>query len=399
MCTNIYLVMKYSTTSLLIYLFLFSYLSLSAQDTALLCQGHYQTEEQAVEQLKRLASTYQTEAEWLERAEIIRKGILAGAELISFPEKCQLKIIRNGKKSFDGYSVENIAFESLPGFFVTGNLYLPADAPAPCPGILCPHGHWDNPEDYGRFREDMQKRCAVLARMGCAVFTYDMVGYGESIQCPHDHPKVLKLQLWNSIRAIDFLYSLPGVDATRIAVTGASGGGTQTFLLTAVDQRVNLSIPVVQVSAHFFGGCVCESGMPIHKSYHHETNNVEIAALAAPRPMLLVSDGEDWTKNTPEVEFPYIQNIYRLMGAENKVQNLHLENEGHDYGPSKRAGAYRFIAKHFSLDMNRICNDNGEIDENFVSILDRKELEVFNEDHREVLFSETAKNSLEMFFK
>ena len=381
------------------YLVLIGSVPTSAQDTTLLCRGYYQTEEQAVEQLKRLALTYHTKGEWLERAEMIRKRILTGTELETLPEKCQLNLIRNNKRTFDGYSVENIAFESLPGFLVTGNLYMPVGVPGLYPGILCPHGHWDDPENYGRFREDMQKRCAALARMGCVVIAYDMVGYGESVQCAHDHPKVLKLQLWNSIRAIDFLYSLPGIDTTRIAVTGASGGGTQTFLITAVDKRVKLSIPVVQVSAHFFGGCVCESGMAIHKSYHHETNNVEIAALAAPRPMLMISDGEDWTKNTPEVEFPYIQNIYNLLGVENKVKNIHLKNEGHDYGPSKRKAAYRFIAEYFNLDINKICNDNGEIDEDFVNILDQIELEVFDENQRESLFSETVKYSLEQFFK
>jgi len=365
----------------------------------MLCQGYYQTEEQAADQLKRFVSTYDTKEEWLERAEVIRKGILAGAELETPQEKCQLNVIFKNKRFYEGYAVENIAFESLPGFFVTGNLYRPSGLSGPFPGILCPHGHWNQPENYGRFREDMQKRCAVLAKIGCIVFSYDMVGYGESLQCSHDHPKVLKLQLWNSIRALDFLYSLPEIDTTRIAVTGASGGGTQTFLLTAVDQRVKLSVPVVQVSAHFFGGCVCESGMPIHKSKHHETNNVEIAALAAPRPMLIISDGQDWTLNTPEIEFPYISNIYKLFNAEDQIENIHLENEGHDYGPSKRAGVYRFIAKHFNLDMSRICNDLGEIDEDFIKILDRKELEVFNENQRELLFSESGLQSLDNFLK
>ena len=391
--------MKNLITIFLLWPFLINLTSLSAQDTTLLCRGYYQTEEEAVEQLKRLASTYQTREEWLNRAEMIRKGILYGAELKTLPEKCQLNIIRNNKRTCDGYSVENIAFECLPGFFVTGNLYLPSDPGGSIPGILCPHGHWRDPEEYGRIRGDMQKRCAALARMGCAVFTYDMIGYGESVQCSHDHPKVLKLQIWNSIRALDFLYSLPGIDTTRIAVTGASGGGTQTFLLTAVDQRVKLAIPVVQISAHFFGGCVCESGMPIHKSYHHETNNVEIAALAAPRPMLIISDGEDWTKNTPEVEFPYIKNVYKLLEAERNVENLHLEDEGHDYGLSKRIGAYQFIAKYFELDMNRICNENREIDESFVSVFSRRDLEVFDENQRALLSSETPENPLEQFFK
>ncbi len=344
-----------------------------------LCQGNYQSEAAAKEQLAKFARSYSNIEQWKERAEQVREGILRGAELLPMPEKCPLKPIIHSRRKYDGYTVQNVAFESLPGVFVTGNLYRPLKSKRPFAAILCPHGHFDN----GRLRPDMQKRCATLARMGAVVFAYDMVGYGEwkNAGWKHSLPKALKLQLWNSIRAVDFLTSRKFVDSKRIGITGASGGGTQTFLLTAVDDRIAVSVPTVMVSSHFFGGCNCESGMPIHKSDTHETNNTDIAALAAPRPQMLISDGKDWTKNTPDVEFPYIRNVYSLYGAEDNIEYLHLPNEGHDYGPSKRAGAYKFFAKHLKLSLDKVTASDGSIDEGFVVVEKMEDMFVFNDEH------------------
>lgn len=367
---------------IIVLLFLFIGLQSKAQKDNL-CVRNYYTEAEAVKALEEFKTTYSTKKEWEIRKKRIIEGILNGAELPELLNRYKNKpfnaIIKRPARQMNGYTVENIAIEGIDGKYITGNLYKPDTIIGKVPAILSPHGHWYEPENYGRFRPNFQKRCAALAKMGAVVFGYDMIGYGESYQFNHNDKKALQIQLFNSSRILDYLLFLDFVDSKKIGMTGASGGATQTFLLTAIDQRIAVSVPVVQVSAHFFGGCVCESGMPIHKSSTHQTSNVEIAATAAPRPMLLVSNGADWTSNTPEVEFPYIKNVYKLYKKEDMVKNVHLPNEVHDYGFSKRVAAYRFLATHLDLNLSAILNKKGTIDESFIEIIPISKMLVFPE--------------------
>ena len=339
------------------------------------------SEEEGARNLDAFAKTFTDREEWEERKKRNLSGILKGAGLTPLPERTPLNARSHSKREMDGYSVENIYFESLPGFFVTGNLYRPLrkGGLAKFAGVLCPHGH--TPE--GRLAEYTQARCASLARMGAIVFAYDMVGWNEDAKSV-DHRRdknVFAYQTWNSMRALDYLLSFREVDPSRIGVTGESGGGTQTFILTALDPRVRVAAPVVMASAHFYGGCNCESGMPIHESKSHKTNNAEIAAMAAPRPLLLVSVGGDWTKNTPKVEFPFARRVYSLFGAENRVENFHLADEKHDYGFSKRKPVYRFFAKALKLRLSQISGDDGEINEKHFKPLAKEKLLVFTAEH------------------
>jgi len=342
-----------------------------------LCQGPYFTEEQGRQFLEK--NTPATLDQWNKRAEQVRAHLREGMELQKIPGGLISTPVIHSKRVIDGYTVENVFFESLPGFYVTGNLYKPLRQQKSYAGILSPHGHWTDPQ--GRFREQTQKRCAMLARMGAVVFVWDMIGQGDSKQVSHNLAKGLKLQTINSSKALDFLLSIPGVDSKRIGMTGESGGGTQTFMLTALDNRIKVVVPCVMVSAHFFGGCSCESGMPVHKKGDYQTTNAEIAALAAPRPMLLISDGDDWTKNNPTVEYPFMQKVYDLYGKKDQVELVHLADEKHDYGPSKRKPMYAFMAKYLNLDLGKAKNAKGEIDETPVTVLEQKDLEVFNAAH------------------
>ena len=239
--------------------------------------------------------SYASRTDWEERARHIREHILACAGLWPLPDKTPLKPRIFSRLERDGYAVEKVFFESLPGFFVCGNLYSPVPWTAgSIPAIACPHGHWKRGRLEHGDSGSVPGRCINLARQGNVVFTYDMAGHNDSDQIDHGGfggvaedlwgIGTLGLQLWNSIRVVDFLISLAGVDARRIGCTGASGGATQTFLLCAVDRRVAAAAPVNMISSHMQGGCNCENQSHLRL----DINNVEIgggdgAASATPR--------------------------------------------------------------------------------------------------------------------
>ena len=311
---------------------------------------------------------YPTRASWESRAEHIRKRILVSTGLMPMPEKKPLNAKTTGKIEHDDYSIENVYFESFPGFFVTGNLYIPKGKQGPFPGIANPHGHWANGRLAHEEAGSIPARCISFARQGYVAFAYDMIGYNDSkLQVSHgfgSDPKgylwgisLMGLQLWNSIRVVDFLQSLPYVDPDRIACTGASGGGTQTFMLMSIDKRVKVSAPVNMISSHMQGGCLCENA----PSLRLDCYNVEIGAMMAPRPMIMISATGDWTKNTPDLEFPAIQSIYRLYGAADMVTNTHID-AGHNYNKDSREAVYEWFGKIFGADKESLKEQPFELD-------------------------------------
>jgi dienelactone hydrolase len=355
-----------------------------------LTQGAYLKPEQGKALLDAALVRFPDRGSWEAYIGHARTRIQEGAGLSPWPQRTPLNPVIRRRRAYDGYSVENVVFESVPGYFVTGNLYRPLNARPPYAAVLSTHGHYraitklEDYDNHARFWPGMQARCASLARMGAVVLSIDMFGYGDSMQlvgqAAHRTPFALTLQIWNAMRALDFLISLENVDPKRIAVSGESGGGTQTFLLTALDERVAVSVPAVMVSSYFFGGCACESGLPIHRSADHFVSNPMIAALAAPRPLLLVSDGKDWTQHVPQIEFPFLQKIYSYFNATANVATVHLPDEGHDYGPSKRAAMYRFVADKLGLNLAAVQGADGRIDESRVTTEKPAQMRAFDAD-------------------
>jgi plasmid stability protein/dienelactone hydrolase len=287
--------------------------------------------------------------EWEHRRAALRRQILFACGLLPMPEKTPLHARVFGRTERDGYTLEKVVLETFPGFYLSGNLYRPAGRnarPGRLPGILNPHGHWAE----GRVAGDVQARCIAQARMGAVAFLYDMVGYVDSRPFGHAFMddelfhlgfNLVGLQLWNSIRALDWLLTLPDVDAERVACTGESGGGTQTFLLGAVDDRVGVSAPVCMVSHHFQGGCSCENAPGLRLG----TDNVEIAACFAPRPQLLVGATGDWTSQIMERGVPELRAVYALHGAEDRFEAV-VHQADHNYNRESRESVYRFLRRH-----------------------------------------------------
>jgi len=332
-----------------------------------------------------------TKAEWEARADQVRRRILVANGIWPMPTATPANAVVHGKVDRPEYTVERVYLQSYPGHFVTGSLYRPKNKTGKLPGVLCPHGHWTD----GRFtdagldgvrkdivagaerfevggRSTLQSMCVQLARMGCVVFHYDMIGYADSQQIPfllaHSYAKqrpdfdtpenwgffstqaelrqqsIMGLQTYNSVRALDWFSTLPDVDPQRIGVTGGSGGGTQTFILTAIDPRPAAAFPAVMVSTAMQGGCTCENCCNLRIG----TGNVEFAAMTAPRP-LGMTGANDWTKELATKGFPELQQHYAMLGVPDRVMAKVMTQFGHNYNYVSREVMYHFFNKYLQV--------------------------------------------------
>lgn len=339
-------------------------------------EHHKVSIDKAAKRLDYLLSLYEDKEAWEVRKAAMKECMIASLGLDKAPAEPNSKPIVTKKRKYKGYSVENIALEIIPGVYTTGSIYKPYPLREKAAIIITPNGHFGD----GRYRESEQIRCAILAKMGAIVINFDLFAWGESqLQFSsetHRNSIAATVQVLSGIRLLDYATTLKYADASRVGVTGGSGGGSHTMFLAALDDRVTVSVPVVMVSSHFSGGCPCESGRGIHLC-GEGTNNAEIAAMAVPKPQLLISDGKDWTLTVPELEFPFMQRTYDFYGKKELVENAHFGDEGHDYGVSKRMAMYPFMAKYLKLNLEKVKNTNGDIDESGVIIEPKEKLLIF----------------------
>ena len=325
-----------------------------------------------------LSSLYHNKAEWEARRDTLRREVRQRLELDAFLDSCVLlkdkrgNIVRDKQgrperpvtlskiRKHDGYTTQNICIELTPGQHLFGTIYA-STKKGKHALIVCPDGHWPM-----RYRKDEQQRLGTLARMGAVCVDFDLYGWGESAQEvgaeAHHTSRAHVYQAACGYILLDWMLSHRNdIDPQRVGVMGGSGGGTHTVLLSLLDERVTASAPVVHLASHFDGGCPCESGKPVQLS-GGGTCEPELAAVMAPKPMLIVSDGGDWTSSVPTLEFPFLQRIYAFYNAKDRVRNVHLPNERHDFKENKRQAVYDFFIDVFALDRAMLDESKIEIE-------------------------------------
>jgi len=309
-----------------------------------------------------LSTLYSDKTSWEARRDSLRREVRQRLELDTFLDSCVVTKDKKGNvlrpvtlskvRKHDGYTTQNICIELTPGQHLFGTIYASLKKGKHAL-IVCPDGHWPY-----RYRKDEQQRLGTLARMGAVCVDFDLYGWGESEREvgaeAHHTSRAHVYQAACGYILLDYmLKNRNDIDPERVGVCGGSGGGTHTVLLSLLDERVKASAPVVHLASHFDGGCPCESGKPIQLSAGG-TCEPELAAVMAPKPMLIVSDGGDWTSSVPTLEFPYLQRIYGFYGAKENVRNVHLQKERHDFGPNKRQAVYDFFIDVFGLDRSML---------------------------------------------
>jgi hypothetical protein len=281
--------------------------------------------------------------DWTARRPQVKKALRKAIGLESLPERTPLNARVVGAHDMGDYVIENVLFESRPGFPVPANLYRPkGPTKEKRAAVVCPNGHI---LAAGKANRQVQARCIKLAKMGFVVLNYDAIGQGERLISGNIHHEagyallplgetIAGWMVWDTIRAIDYLVSLPGVDPSRIGVTGNSGGGLNTLYAAALDDRV----AVATVAGYVFqfnnwmkyagahGTCSMLPGL------YRGMEWFEIGGLIAPRPLLMLQGERD-------ADFPIsvarkagrsTEALYGLLGHEKLARFDVVAKEGEE---------------------------------------------------------------------
>jgi len=323
----------------------------------------------AVENLKQAVASWESEREkaiagLVTAADVASHRATARARLLEaigkLPERTPLRPQLTATVERPGYRIEKVVFESRPHYFVTGNVYVPRESGPPYPAVLCPVGHWGT----GKVFEDYQRLACYLAQRGILALVFDLPGQGERLMYYDDilgrsavdpatseyyvtvehgvangqttlvSGNLVPYMVWDGLRALDYLGDRPDVDRGRLACTGTSGGGLQTELLSALDERIRISIPVS------YGGCAAD-----HPD-RPGLSMIDVDALIAPRPLLMMCATGDARAAVQEKQRRHevLSNVYRVLGHGDRTRFLVTEGR-HGYLHDQRAAAWQWLCR------------------------------------------------------
>ncbi len=302
------------------------------------------------------------EAWKMQAAELRQRLYAAWGGEACFPSKpCDLDPRQHGEPlKRDGYTVEKLTFQTRPGVRMTANLYVPdAARTKPAPAILMVHGHWK----LAKLEPTVQARCIGAAKLGFVVLCVDAFGAGErgigtalgeyhgemtaATLLPLGTP-LSGLQVYENMRAVDYLETRPEVDKTRIGITGASGGGNQTMYAGAWDERLKCVVPVCSVGnyqAYLRAACCLCEVVPGALQF---TEEWAVLALTAPRPLMVLSatrDAFQFSVGEAKKSLALTAPVYKLFGKPDNLRHATFE-EGHGYSKAMREAMYGFMTLH-----------------------------------------------------
>jgi dienelactone hydrolase len=303
----------------------------------------------------------QTAREADQRREPLRRKLedSLGVARLPWPPALRPRVV--GSLRYKRYRIEKVVYESLPGVLVPAHLYLPEGAERPAPAILFYPGHW---WPDSKARPDFQAFCINMARLGFVVLSFDPFGQGERGVSSRDHRRTEALLVgvaqqgfaeYETRCALEYLLSRQEVDPKRVGITGASGGGYNTWITAALDDRIAAAVPVVGTSEFFEQIRVCRPLDWYHAAEHchfvpgliRYANNHELLAMAAPKPILIVAASQDQSFPLAGVRevADYGRSLYKSYGADEKIGLVVDEAEGHGYQRIKREAAYGWFLR------------------------------------------------------